>query len=102
MLGADAHVDIVKIDAEGAELDVIRGARGILESNRNIALIVEFGASHLARSGIDTVSWIAEFTNLGFGYKAIDDASGIAYAISVEELIGRDSVNLFFSRGHLI
>lgn len=41
LLGAPA-VDLVKIDVEGAELDVIDGARRTLADNPGIVLIVEF------------------------------------------------------------
>ncbi len=36
-------IDLLKIDAEGAELQVLRGARGLLEERRIAACIFEFG-----------------------------------------------------------
>ena len=42
------RVDLLKIDAEGAELDVLAGARRVLAENRDILLVVEHGPDLLA------------------------------------------------------
>ena len=51
------RVDLIKIDVEGTELDVLEGATAIIQHNKNIGLIVEFGFSHLVRSGITREEW---------------------------------------------
>ena len=43
--------DLVKIDVEGMEIDVLRGARELLESERAPAVVFEAGAPQLAMSG---------------------------------------------------
>lgn len=98
VLGAETHVDLIKIDAEGAELDVVRGAKGILATNPDIALIVELGSSHLARTGHDLAGWLGEFSALGFQWSAVDELTGELSAISMAELKRRESVNLFLTR----
>jgi FkbM family methyltransferase len=48
----DRHIDFIKIDVEGAEFDVLRGARRILESSRPLILF-EFGLGGAEYFGVD-------------------------------------------------
>jgi FkbM family methyltransferase len=48
-----SRVDVVKIDAEGADLDVLKGMRRILSENSGIALIVEWAPMMLKADGKD-------------------------------------------------
>ena len=91
-------VDLIKIDVEGAELDVLESARPIIASNPSIALIVEFGFSHLARSGHSTKGWLAAFHGLGLVQHAINEDTGQLEQWTIEQLEAVDSVNLFFAR----
>lgn len=97
-LGPDCHVDLLKVDAEGAELEVLRGALRIVQANPDIALIVEFGPSHLQRNAHTSAEWLAAFTDLGLEYRAIDANTGALSEIGVAELEAAESTNLFFSR----
>jgi FkbM family methyltransferase len=98
VLAKQARVDVIKIDVEGAELDVLNGAQHTLERHQGVALIVEFGPSHLARSGQGAELWLAQFERLGFAWQAIDAISGALRACTVEELMSAESTNLFFAR----
>ena len=98
VLSAETHVDLIKIDAEGAELEIIRGASEILRSNPQILMIVEFGASHLQRVGRSVAEWLHVFSALGFDWQAIDDVSGELFHLSEDELMDRGAVNLLFAR----
>jgi len=42
--------DWVKVDVEGAELEVLKGAAGILSKSRDLALFVEVHSDDLVRS----------------------------------------------------
>jgi FkbM family methyltransferase len=42
-------IDLIKIDVEGFELDVLRGARGMLRARPPKAVMFEFNAHHLCR-----------------------------------------------------
>ena len=59
-------VDLAKIDVEGAELDVIDGARGTLKANPDIVLIVEFLRSNPLRFGRTVEDLEARLRELGF------------------------------------
>jgi FkbM family methyltransferase len=98
VLGPACPVDLIKIDAEGAELEVLRGALPIVHANPDVALIVEFGPSHLRRNAHGSAEWLAAFTDLGLEYRAIDANTGVLYEVSVAELEAAESTNLFFAR----
>ena len=91
-------VSLIKIDAEGAELHVIQGARALEANNPDMAYIVEFGPSHLKRVGHSIEQWLAAFTDLGLTYKAISLETGELEDISIDQLAAAESVNLFFAR----
>ena len=92
------RIDLMKIDAEGAELEVIEGGASLIKCNPDIALIVEFGPSHLRRTGRSTKQWIDMFSALGLDYKVINDQTGVLETWSFEALEQSESVNLFFTR----
>ncbi len=59
--------DLVLVDVEGYELEVLRGARRILGTDRPPAVLFESHAGHLARCGTDIgqiVSWLEDETGL--------------------------------------
>ena len=92
------RIDMIKIDAEGAELEVVEGGRTLIADNPDIALIVEFGPSHLLRNGRTTSQWFATFKQLGLDYRVINQESGALEYWSLDRLVETESVNLFFAR----
>lgn len=76
LVAPGTRVDLVKIDAEGAELRVWRGMRRIVAENPGLAAIVEFGPSHLRRTGTTVEEWFAELQAPGFVAREIDEATG--------------------------
>ena len=50
---------VVKVDAEGMELEVLRGAGRVLAESPRAGVIAEFGPSHLARVGISVADWLS-------------------------------------------
>lgn len=95
-----AFVDLIKIDVEGAELEVLAGAKSVIARNPDIALIVEFGPEHLRRTGHSVQDWLAQFTGLGLEYRVINPDTGLLEAWPLEALERSVSVNLFMAAAH--
>jgi len=98
VIAAGQRIDLMKIDAEGAELEVIEGAVSLIADNPEIALIVEFGPSHLRRTGRTPSQWLDSFNQLGLYYRVINNESGALEKWSLDALEQVESVNLFFAR----
>jgi FkbM family methyltransferase len=98
VMASHPTANVVKIDAEGAELDVVEGGRSVIQQNPNIALIVEFGPSHLRRTEHTTQNWFACFESLGMVYKAINPNTGALEDWSIDKLASIESVNLLLAR----
>ncbi|MDR6857570.1 FkbM family methyltransferase [Variovorax guangxiensis] len=97
-IAADLPVDLIKIDVEGAELDVLDGAAATIGRNHDIALIVEFGFSHLRRTGHSTQDWLLAFEKFGFAFQAIEPSTGTLLDWNAAQLESVDSINLLFAR----
>lgn len=98
IISSDQRIDLMKIDVEGAELEVIEGGRALLIDNPDIALIVEFGPSHLQRIGRTPKQWFDSFSQLGLDFKVINHESGALEFWPREALEKVESVNLIFAR----
>lgn len=98
VIQSNTPVDLIKIDVEGVELDVLKSAKSLISNNVSIALIVEFGFSHLSRIGHTTEDWLAAFHELGLIYQAINADTGKLEVWTAAQLEAVDSVNLFFAR----
>lgn len=93
-----AKIDVVKIDAEGAEPFILRGMKTIIDKNPDITIFMEFAPSHLERAGVGPSAFIDEISGYGFSMRRIDDLSGNAFEISDQELVTSFSVNLMLTR----
>lgn len=98
VVASSQRIDLLKIDAEGAELGVIESALSTIKQNDDIAIIVEFGPSHLRRTDIQPAHWLDVFKQLGMEYRVINSLTGALEIWEVTDLIACESVNLFFSR----
>ena len=90
------RVDVVKIDVEGAELDVLAGMTETLRRNPEIALLTEFGPSHLERTGHSPEQWFAAFQAHGLIALAIDEESGACREVTARDVVDVASVNIVF------
>ncbi len=91
-------VDVIKIDVEGAELDVIKGAHATITRSRDCAIVAELGPSHLERVGLSLDDWISAFTQFGLEGYAIAEPFGTVTPIDPAWLARQHSVNVLFVR----
>jgi FkbM family methyltransferase len=80
LLGSWGRCDLIKIDVEGCEPRVVRGARAILEKHRPL-LLVEF----LPRHCDDAADWLAELRRIG-EIRSIE-AGGFPREVTTDELL---------------
>lgn len=90
------RIDVVKIDVEGAELDVLEGMKHILANHRDIMLVVKYGISHLKR--IDPADWFGRFFAHGFVPFAFDEQAGTWREIAEQKTGELGSSNIVFVR----
>ncbi|WP_254053544.1 FkbM family methyltransferase [Singulisphaera sp. GP187] len=86
ILTLDAHaeaegldqIDFLKIDVEGFELGVIRGARGLLRAKRVARIMLEIGDVTCANAGVTPMEILDELQSLGYRLHAISSEGEIA------------------------
>ncbi len=61
-----ASAQFIKIDVQGAEAQVIRGAKGLLAASGDCVLMTEFWPYGLARCGADGLEYLQLLQELGF------------------------------------
>ena len=61
-----ASAQFIKIDVQGAEAQVVRGAKGLLAASSDCVLMTEFWPYGLARSGADGLEYLQLLQELGF------------------------------------
>jgi FkbM family methyltransferase len=93
-LGTQEAVDVVKIDAEGAEPLILRGMKKVIERNPRIRILLEFAPIHLRRAGCNPSEFLDEIASLGFMIRRIDEANGEVLPVTREALTEAFSVNL--------
>ena len=99
-------VDLVKVDVEGAEMDVLAGMERLLGGANDLALILEFNPCLLQNAGVDPLKFLDQPISRHFRVSIIDDRQGIrplgeldAPDLIAELLRNESSVNLYCSRG---
>jgi FkbM family methyltransferase len=92
------RVDLVKIDVEGAELAVLEGMTRVIADNPELAIIAEFGPSHLKANDIAPETWFSAFRERGFDAFVIDELSAECWPAGPLSLADVESVNILFVR----
>jgi FkbM family methyltransferase len=65
------RIDFLKIDVEGFELGVVRGARGLLSSQKIGTIMLEIGDVTCGNAGVDPSALLTELESLGYALHAI-------------------------------
>jgi FkbM family methyltransferase len=68
---SERRVRVLKVDVEGAELDVLRGATQILTKNKPV-IIIEVIESHMARFGHNKDALILFLKKLGYAIRPVE------------------------------
>ncbi len=93
-----ADVGLLKVDAEGGEANVFRGARETLARSPKLTAIVEFWPIFFTRAGEDAAAFLDARANEGFGLEQIDARRGRIVAARREAVLQRGSYELVFRR----
>ena len=97
-LGPTRTVDVIKIDAEGAEPAILRGMQQIIDNNPKITIFIEFAPQHLARARVDPSSYLAQLRNQGFELLEVVEPTGDLRSTADDILCERLSVNLMLRK----
>lgn len=62
------RLDFIKIDAEGSEPLVIRGALGLIASNPQLKIVMEWSPGQISSAGFDVPSFVAELGQIGLSF----------------------------------
>src|SRR5262249_27281110 len=98
LLQGARRVDVVRIDAGGAELDVLEGMKQVLATHRDIVLIVEYRVPQRQRTGITPVEWFDRFFAHGFDLFAFNEQTGVWRQIVEEHAVKLPSTMAAFVR----
>ncbi|MEW6447593.1 MAG: FkbM family methyltransferase [Bacillota bacterium] len=96
-LPGNTKVDLIKMDAEGAEPFIFAGMMNIVRNNPNIAIFCEFAPALVSGVGKDPRFFLEELQNEGFKLRYIDADSKVVN-ISVENLLEMPHSELFLTR----
>ncbi len=105
-LALDGHfppgtrIDLLKIDAEGAEPFILKGAQRILRDNRAIQIVLEFAPSLLERSspnGDGATRLYELLVHQGFRAHRITTSSTLQQ-VALDELLSHEHCDVLFTR----
>jgi FkbM family methyltransferase len=97
ILQTGARVDVVKLDIEGAEPRAWRGMARVRADNPGLTVVLEWSASHFARSGESPNDFMQEILEDGFTATVIDPATAALNPVP-DDLTTLEAANLLLRR----
>ncbi len=91
-----APIDVIKIDAEGAEMTILLGMDRIIRENENLKMFIEFFPSHLVASGFSPKQFLDKLIEHDFKFHTIGKSVKYVDASKVEGI--KAYANLFLHR----
>lgn len=95
---AGTRIHVIKLDVEGSELDVLFGMERVLAENPELAIVAEFGPSHLKRTGQSAEDWTGAFAERGFDLFTIDESNASVSPCDAAQLMNIYSTNILALR----
>lgn len=89
-------VDLIRIDAEGSEPFILRGAEGLLKANPDIVICMEWSRAQIdsRTSSVDFIDWLI---GLGFRFWRIGPPTGLA-PLTRAEILAQQHCDVVASR----
>jgi FkbM family methyltransferase len=108
--GRLTRIDVIKLDAEGAEMSILAGMRGVIGANPHLILFTEFSPGAIRAFGCDPEGYLQELSSLGFRLGIVDEKNTRIEALAAPQLPdlvgsllradqGRNYVDLLCVRG---
>lgn len=92
------RVDLIKMDAEGAEPFIWRGMKRLLADNPQLRIVLEFAPGHLLRAGASPKNFLRDIAGAGFAASRIDEKTGARQTFQLADLAPDATVNLLLER----
>lgn len=92
-------IDFLKIDAEGAEADIIRGGQSVFANARYpITIMMEFAPAFMRKAGIDPAAQLQELAGANFRFSRVDDRRRRLIPTDSADLLARDFSDMVMTR----
>jgi len=99
------RVDLVKIDVEGAEVEVLDGMARLMADYPNLKLIIELNPPLFQNGGVSPLEFIERLAAPGWSVQVIEEGTGVVplakeeVHVLIDRLLATEtSVNLFCTR----
>lgn len=92
------HPDFIKLDAEGAEPAILRGASKLLDSQRPLTIVMEFFPRFVRDAGGEPAAFLQLLQGKKFALNVIDERRRRAVPATMEALLQRESSELVLVR----
>lgn len=91
------RIDFIRMDAEGSEPRILRGAVRLLKQNPEISILCEFDPAMLEGSGTSPKEFLRELSQWGFSINIVGHQAGVQPA-SIDQLLQTKHADLLLVR----